>query len=161
MKVSGFRSPVAFVRSVNESSKTRKARAQSLLHSPANPAAELHGHGGVMPHILVADDDPSYLMILERLCASCGATVVTASNAADARTALASHDFDLLLLDLQLERQEGLGLIAEVEGRPELARKAVVVTGFSMMAPAFTQLPVVDKGRLTDLSDYLRSVLSC
>ena len=114
-----------------------------------------------MPHILVVDDDPNYLMILERLCSGCGATVVTASTAAAARTALAAADFDLLLLDLQLERQEGLGLISDVEGQPDLAKKAVVVTGFSMVAPAFTKLPIVDKGRLTDLSDYLRQVLAC
>jgi len=113
-----------------------------------------------MAQVLVVDDDPSYLMILEKLCASCGATVVTASTAAEARAALAARAFDLLLLDLQLERQEGLGLIQEVEQQPELARKAVVVTGFALMAPAFTQLPVVDKGRLTDLAEYLRNVLA-
>ena len=112
-----------------------------------------------MPHVLVVDDDPSYLLILEKLCASCGATVVTASNAADARTALAAGQFDLLLLDLQLERQEGLSLISDVEQQPELAKKAVVVTGFSLMAPAFTQLPVVDKGRLTELAESLRNTL--
>jgi ActR/RegA family two-component response regulator len=112
-----------------------------------------------MPRVLVVDDDPSYLMILERLCTSCGATVVTASNATDARAAIASEEFDLLLLDLQLERQEGLALISEVEGRPDLVKKAVVVTGFSMVAPAFTQLPIVDKGRLTDLADYLRNMI--
>jgi CheY-like chemotaxis protein len=111
-----------------------------------------------MPHVLVVDDDPSYLLLLERLCVSCGATVVTASTAAEARAALAARDFDLLLLDLQLERQEGIGLISEVESQPELAKKAVVVTGYSMIAPAFTQLPVVDKGRLTDLADYLRKM---
>lgn len=113
-----------------------------------------------MPHVLVVDDDPSYLLILERLCASCGATVVTASTAADARTALGTEKFDLLLLDLQLERHEGLSLISEVEQQPELAKKAVVVTGFSVMATAFTQLPIVDKGRLADLSDHLRKMLT-
>ena len=112
-----------------------------------------------MPHVLVVDDDPSFLLLLEKLCTSCGATVVTASNATDARAALAERDFDLLLLDLQLERQEGLALIADIEQQPELARKAVVVTGFAMMAPAFTQLPVIDKGRLTDLAEHLRALL--
>lgn len=112
-----------------------------------------------MPRVLVVDDDPSYLMILERLCASCGASVVTASTAAAAREAIARDHFDLLLLDLQLAGHEGLALISEVEAQPELARNAVVVTGFSTVAPAFTQLPIVDKGRLTDLSDYLRKLL--
>ena len=53
-----------------------------------------------MPHVLVVDDDPSYLMILSRLCAGCGATVITAATAAEARAALQSHQFDLLLLDM-------------------------------------------------------------
>ncbi len=113
-----------------------------------------------MPRVLVVDDDPSYLLILERLCGSCGADVVTASTAAEARAALAAHEFDLLLLDLQLDGQEGLPLIAEVEQSP-LGPKAVVVTGFSVLAPVFTTLPIIDKGRLTDLAEYLRKMLKC
>ena len=112
-----------------------------------------------MPRVLVVDDDPSYLLILERLCGSCGAEVVTASTADAARAALARNAFDLLLLDLQLDRQEGLPLIAEIERDPALAPKAVVVTGFSMLAPVFTKLPIVDKGKLEDLAVYLRRML--
>lgn len=119
----------------------------------------MHDSQRGMPRVLVVDDDPSYLLILERLCASCGASVVTADNAAAARAAMAAEDFDLLLLDLQLNNQEGLPLIAEVEHNEELASKAVVVTGFSVLAPVFTKLPIVDKGRLTDLSEYLRKLL--
>ncbi len=113
-----------------------------------------------MARVLIVDDDPSYLMILSRLCTSCGAEAVTASTAAAARAAMAEHEFDLLLLDLQLDRQEGLPLISEVEHGP-LAPKAVVVTGFSVLAPVFTTLPIIDKGRLTDLSEYLRKMLNC
>jgi ActR/RegA family two-component response regulator len=112
-----------------------------------------------MPHVLVVDDDESYLMILERLCTGCGATVVTAATAAEARNALDTQHFDLLLIDLQLDRQEGLPLISDIERRRDLAGKAVVVTGFSSLAPAFTTLPVVDKGRLADLSAYLTKLL--
>jgi len=113
-----------------------------------------------MPRVLVVDDDPSYQMILERLCKGCGAEVVTATTAAEARQAIATQEFDLLLLDLQLERQEGLPLIAEIE-KSELGKKAVVVTGFSVLAPVFTTLPIIDKGRLTDLAEYLRKMLAC
>jgi ActR/RegA family two-component response regulator len=112
-----------------------------------------------MPRVLIVDDDPSYLIILERLSVSCGASVVTAETAAAAREAIAANEFDLLLLDLQLDNQEGLPLIAEIEQNEELAKKAVVVTGFSVLAPVFTQLPIVDKGRLTDLAEYLRKLL--
>lgn len=114
---------------------------------------------GVMPRVLVVDDDPCYLMLMERLCGSCGAHVVTASTAEAARAALARDRFDLLLLDLQLERQEGLPLIAEIEHDPALAPKAVVVTGFSVVAPVFTKLPIVDKGKLEDLAVYLRRMV--
>jgi ActR/RegA family two-component response regulator len=112
-----------------------------------------------MPHVLVVDDDPSYLTILERLCAGCGATVVTAQTAAQARAALAANAFDLLLLDLQLDNQEGVPLIAEVEQNDDLASKAVIVTGFSVLAPFFSKLPIVDKGSLTELAEYLRRML--
>lgn len=112
-----------------------------------------------MPHVLVVDDDPSYLLILERLCAGCGATVITAQTADEARVALAAHEFDLLLLDLQLDGQAGPELIAEVELNANLASKAVIVTGFSVLAPFFTKLPIVDKGNLTDLADHLRRML--
>ncbi len=112
-----------------------------------------------MPRVLVVDDDPSYLTILERLCAGCGATVVTAQTAAAARAALDTDEFDLLLLDLQLDGQEGLPLIAEIEQNHDLASKAVIVTGFSVLAPFFSKLPIVDKGSLTELADHLRRML--
>ena len=112
-----------------------------------------------MPRVLVVDDDPDYLTILERLCGSCGAEVVAVANAADARAALDEHEFDLMLLDLQLPRQEGLPLIAEVEQDPRLAPKAVVVTGFASVAPAFTKLPIIDKGRLENLSEFLKRMV--
>jgi two-component system response regulator RegA len=110
--------------------------------------------------MLVVDDDASYLMILERLCSSCGAEVITASTADQARAALATQQFDLMLFDLQLPRQEGLALIAEVEEDPVLAPKAVVVTGFASVAPVFTRLPVIDKSSLHDLGVFLRDMLT-
>jgi CheY-like chemotaxis protein len=131
----------------------------SLFARFAEAAVALHHPLRDMPHVLVVDDDPSYLLILERLCAGCGATVVTAQTAAAARAALVEHEFDLLLLDLQLDNQEGLPLIAEVEQNEDLAAKAVIVTGFSVLAPVFSRLPIVDKGRLTDLANYLRRIL--
>lgn len=114
----------------------------------------------IVARVLVVDDDSSYLMILERLCRSCGAEVVTASTADQARKAIVLHRFDLLLLDLQLPRQEGLALIAEVESDPDLASKAVVVTGFASVASVFTTLPVIDKGSLHDLGTFLRKMLT-
>lgn len=113
-----------------------------------------------MPRVLIVDDEPDSIIVLQRLCRSCGADVVAVSDADAARAALREHEFDLLLLDLQLPRQEGLPLIAEIERDPRLAPKAVVVTGFSVLAPVFTNLPVIDKGRLVDLSEFLKKMLT-
>jgi CheY-like chemotaxis protein len=113
-----------------------------------------------MPRVLIVDDDPSYLMIMDRLCRGCGAEVVTVDTAEAARAALAEHEFNLMLFDLQLPRQEGLPLIAEVEQDPRLAPRAVVVTGFPTLAPAFTQLPVIDKSHLEQLAGFLRKMLA-
>jgi CheY-like chemotaxis protein len=113
-----------------------------------------------MPRILIVDDDPCYLMILDRLCRACGAEVVTAETAAEARVQLAKYRFDLMLFDLQMPRQEGLPLIAEVESNAGLAPRALVVTGYASVAPVFTKLPVIDKGRLDDLAHFLRRMLA-
>ena len=108
-----------------------------------------------MGRVLIVDDDTSYLMILGRLCRSAGHEVVTVDNADAARAALAELAFDLMMFDLQMPRQEGLPLIAEVEQNPKWAPNAIVVTGFSTVAPVFTKLPIVDKGSLEDLAAFL------
>jgi CheY-like chemotaxis protein len=112
-----------------------------------------------MPRVLVVDDDPSILIILGRLCRSCGADVTTVETVDEARALIAKYDFDLMLFDLHMPRHEGLALIAEVENDPRLASKAVVVTGFANVAPVFTKLPVIDKGRLGELGVFLRRIL--
>ncbi|HEV7765241.1 MAG TPA: response regulator [Thermoanaerobaculia bacterium] len=113
-----------------------------------------------MPRVLVVDDDPCYLMILDRLCRSCGADVVTAETADEARAALRKETFDLMLFDLQMPGQEGLPLIAEVENNAGLASRAVVVTGYASIAPVFTKLRVIDKGKLDELPGFLRRMLA-
>jgi CheY-like chemotaxis protein len=108
-----------------------------------------------MGRVLIVDDDTCYLMILGRLCRSAGHEVVTVDNADAARIALAEAAFDLMMFDLQMPRQEGLPLIAEVEQNPRFAPKSIVVTGFTNVAPLFTKLPVIDKGHLEELAAFL------
>jgi len=112
-----------------------------------------------MGRVLVVDDDTCHLLIMARLCRSAGHDVVTVDTADAARAALAETAFDLMMFDLQMPRQEGLPLIAEVEQNPKLAPKAVVVTGFASVAPVFTKLPIIDKDRLEDLSVFLKRML--
>lgn len=67
--------------------------------------------------ILLVDDEPSILKILQRIIKRVGGTCVTAMNAEEAREALQTDSFDLLLSDLYLPGQSGMELIQWVQER--------------------------------------------
>jgi two-component system KDP operon response regulator KdpE len=56
-----------------------------------------------------------------------GAELTEAPTLGDARTALASGEFDIVLLDVQLPDGTGLTLAAELAERPEEQRPAIVI----------------------------------
>jgi two-component system, OmpR family, phosphate regulon response regulator OmpR len=62
------------------------------------------------PHLLVVDDDARILELLRRYLAGTGFRVTTASDAAEARTKLASMEFDLVVLDVMMPGENGLDL---------------------------------------------------
>lgn len=57
--------------------------------------------------VLVVDDEPRYLRLLQYNLESVGYRVVTAATAREALQATASHNPDLVLLDLRLPDQDG------------------------------------------------------
>ncbi|MDZ7762550.1 MAG: response regulator [Desulfovermiculus sp.] len=65
--------------------------------------------------ILLVDDEPSILKILQRIIKRVGGECVTASSAEEARQALQSESFDLLLSDLYLPGESGMDLIKWVQ----------------------------------------------
>ena len=76
---------------------------------PMNPA----------PRMLIADDHPDVLAALRLLLRSEGWQTEAASSPAEVIDAINSRDFDLVLMDLNYERdttsgQEGLDLIARI-----------------------------------------------
>jgi two-component system phosphate regulon response regulator OmpR len=64
------------------------------------------------PHILVVDDDRRLRDLIARYLGEKGYHVVTAVDAADARTKLKSLAFDLLVLDIMMPGENGLELTA-------------------------------------------------
>jgi two-component system phosphate regulon response regulator OmpR len=62
------------------------------------------------PHILVVDDDTRLRDLLRKYLADNGFRVSAAADAAEARKALASFDFDLMVLDLMMPGETGLEL---------------------------------------------------
>lgn len=72
-----------------------------------------------MPKMLIADDQPDVLAALRLLLKGAGFQTETASSPAEVLAAIATRDFDLVLMDLNYARdttsgREGLDLLAEI-----------------------------------------------
>ena len=66
--------------------------------------------------ILIVDDQPANVQLLQRLLAEAGYTAVSATMDPLAVCALhREHDFDLILLDLQLPVMDGFGVMAALQ----------------------------------------------
>jgi DNA-binding NtrC family response regulator len=80
-------------------------------------------------HILVVDDSPSTVEILQRTLKNAGYDVATAPAVCEAIEILKVHSFDLVLTDLRMPRVGGLELVKYV--RENLPHTGVImITGF-------------------------------
>lgn len=67
--------------------------------------------------ILVVDDEKPVLMMLEAALRAQGHRVQTAGSGGDARRAITTDEFDLVLLDLQLGDMDGIEVLRDVKER--------------------------------------------
>jgi PAS domain S-box-containing protein len=67
------------------------------------------------PHILHVDDDSAVLKVVARALGA-SANVISAKSIEEARQALATHRFDLAVLDIELGPVSGLDLLPELRG---------------------------------------------
>jgi two-component system, OmpR family, phosphate regulon response regulator OmpR len=70
-------------------------------------------------HLLIVDDDRRIRDLLSRFLKERGYRVTTAENAAGARTALQSFDFDLIVLDVMMPGESGLDLARAIRAGGE------------------------------------------
>jgi PAS domain S-box-containing protein len=82
---------------------------------------EANGH----PHILHIDDDPYVLELVARAIGPT-ATVISVDSIEAARRALAVHNFDLAVLDIELGAVSGLELLPELRGHEGRALPVVI-----------------------------------
>ena len=83
----------------------------------------------MLPKILVVDDDRYTRTLLERLLVKT-ADVRLAADGAEARRLFAAEDFNLVLMDQRLPKDNGIELLREFHARrPKLV--AILVTGFA------------------------------
>ncbi|MFN7132964.1 MAG: response regulator, partial [Myxococcales bacterium] len=88
-----------------------------------------------MANILLVDDEPSLVVLLETALASAGRTFFTATRPEDALAHARVHPFDLALVDKNLGPHSGVELLRELKAlQPEM--EAIVVTGYASLDSA-------------------------
>lgn len=86
-------------------------------------------------HILIIDDDPHFCDVLAGAFKRRGYRTTSCHDGHSALSACEETAFDMAVLDLKLEQESGLHLIAPLKDRlPEL--KIVVLTGYSSITTA-------------------------
>ena len=83
-------------------------------------------HRGGLPKILHVEDDPDLRDIVADLLGD-HAEVVPAGSFSQAQEQLAEHDFDLVLLDLDLPDRPGTDLLSELAGGSQVTAPPVIV----------------------------------
>lgn len=74
-----------------------------------------------MHTILIVDDEPNYLIVLQELLEEEGFEILTAHNGEDALQICKDNDLDLVLTDMQMPGMDGMELLSSVKKRtPQL-----------------------------------------
>jgi CheY-like chemotaxis protein len=83
-------------------------------------------------HILLVDDDPSFLKSLELMLASRGARVSAFTTAGEGLRSLREEDtFDLVILDIMMDGMDGLEMFEVI--REELGNREVAILFISAL----------------------------
>lgn len=102
-----------------------------------------------MPRILIADDDPMIIRLLEIVLRQKGYDVITADDGVQALAAALSQNPDLVILDGMMPGLDGIEVLRRL--RESEACKAVPV----IMLSARTQQDEIDDGLSLGTADYL------
>ena len=113
-----------------------------LLHSAPSaprPAGLAAGSTGqALRKILVVDDSPTELAVLEALLARAGFQVITARDADDALQKLSSERPQMVLLDVIMPGKNGFSLCRQIRASAELGQTPVIlVTSKSQASDRF------------------------
>jgi len=93
-------------------------------------------------HVLAVDDEPDSLNLLKTVLEGAGATVTTASSAADALDAIRSLPRDVIVADIGMPGMDGLQLIRAVRQLDEPSRStpAAALTAYARSQDRITSL---------------------
>jgi CheY-like chemotaxis protein len=82
----------------------------------------------VAPAVLVIEDDPRSVKLMELVLSSRGYQAVVARNGEEGLAVARSRPFDVILLDLMLPEVDGFEVLRRLQADPELADIPVVIT---------------------------------
>lgn len=99
-----------------------KLKRSDELYKPVGTAQDLEVK--IKRRVLIADDAPSNLKILQTFLVKCGHFVCAASDGREALKLLGEHEFDVVLLDMDMPGKTGLEVVREVKESGSLNSRA-------------------------------------
>lgn len=136
-------------------------------HAPVEPAVRVPTERVAPARVLVVDDEPALLAVMQRALIRMGHTVLLAPNGRAALALVEAQSFDVVVSDLMMPEMSGAGLAAALADRhPALRRRLIVMTGGAVTPEdeAFLSrgdIVVVNKPvSLSDLDAAMRRVLA-
>jgi len=106
------------------------ANAASTVSARERLAQEFSGR-----RVLVVDDEPVGRMIVTRYLESCALEVTAAVDGADAVAQVAADQFDLVLMDMQMPRLDGVSATRQIRAMPNRGRMPIL----ALTANAFSE----------------------
>ena len=113
------------------------------------------------PLLLVVDDEPPVLKVVERLAAKAGFDVVTCASGAEAMRILMRKPADLAMVDLRMPDVNGLDLLRQIKSAVPSC-EVILMTGFAAVDSAVEAIKLGAREYLTKPFDFdrLKRVLS-
>ena len=106
------------------------ASSGEIIHGsiiPDEVRIQMPGDGEGSAHILVADDDPQMRRLIRSILERDGYRVTEAGDGLDALESVESGQFNLMMLDIDMPRLDGLGVLEELRTRIKTAGVPVIV----------------------------------
>lgn len=89
--------------------------ARKLARRPCYSAIRNPKYGDVMPRVLVVDDEPAFVELLQGFLTGKGYEVITASGGEEALRKVKEDRPHLILLDVRMPRMSGLEVLRQVQ----------------------------------------------
>src|SRR3569833_1504485 len=104
--------------------------------------------------ILVVDDEPNLVRMMELVLGSKGHQMIVAHNGEEALARVAEQKFDLILLDIMMPRVDGYEVVRRLRADPDYASIPII------MLSAKAQDADVEKGHEVGVNEYVTKPFS-